>query len=215
MTGREFELAFGRDNMQPKTLTVAFLSGLMGALCMTLIGNFSLGPATVHSEETLRPKLLEQYIAAQVKLAKIELLQIQHFNNRFKNIFPMGLQERLQNHVAIKEDQLKHYQSDGQDDSSSVHKHLAEGNLRIAKLDLESALEANRKMPGVVMDLEIKRLEAAVDVARLHAQLAESSKDLQSSMSLLMFQVNELTNDMVDLEFKVSLLSMGWHLPAP
>jgi hypothetical protein len=34
-------------------------------------------------------------------------------------------------------------------------------------------------------------------------------------MSLLMFQVNELTNDMVDLEFKVSLLSMGWHLPSP
>ena len=54
-----------------------------------------------------------------------------------------------------------------------------------------------------------------MEVARLHSALAENPKDLQSSIGLLMFQVDELTNDVVDLELKVAMLSMGWHNPVP
>ena len=202
--------------MQSKTWTVACLSGLMGAVFMSLIGNvLNFAPSTVHSEETPRPKLLEQYISAQVKLAKVELQQIEGFNSRFKNLYPKGIEERQRNHIMIKEEQLKFFQKEGRDDFVSVHNHLAGAKLKMAKLDLEAAQTANRKMPGVIPDLEIQRLEANMEVARLHSALAENPKDLQSSIGLLMFQVDELTNDVVDLELKVAMLSMGWHNPVP
>jgi hypothetical protein len=203
------------DIMQSKSSTVGCLSGLMGAVFMTLINNFSFAPATAYSEETSRPKMLEQYIAAQVKLAKVELQQIEQFSGRFKNLYPKGMVERQRNHIMIKEEQLKFIQKEGRDDFVNVHNHLADANLKVAQLDLESAKSANRKMSCDVPNLEIQRLEANAEVARLHSVLAGNTKDLQSSTTLLMFQVDELTNDVVDLELKVAMLSMGWHNPVP
>jgi hypothetical protein len=123
--------------------------------------------------------------------------------------------ERQRNHILIKEEQLKFFQKEGRDDFVNVHNHLADANLKVAQLDLESAKSANRKMSCDVPNLEIQRLEANAEVARLHSVLAGNTIDLQSSTSLLMFQVDELTNDVVDLELKVAMLSMGWHNPVP
>jgi len=198
------------------TRTWAIIGGMTGVVLMALVGGtlfFTHSP--VRSEDALRPQFLEQYIRAQLKLAQIELKQVQQTNARIPNVFPKAFEDRLRDHVMIKEEQLKVIQNEGRDNFVKIHKLFADTQLKMAVLELQRAQLANNASPEAVPEIEVQRLESAVEVLRLHAALADSPLDQQSSMTFLMWQLDELSEDVLNLEMKVSMLSMGWRKLGP
>ena len=139
-----------------------------------------------------------RYAEANLRLAEVELRIALVGNEKLPNIYSAQTIQRLRNNVAYAQGALRH-EARGDDGIHELHLRDVEGALKLAELDLATAVAANKQVPGAVNDLEVARLRAIVDVAHLALEKARDPAAAQSPMEHVQWQLDRLRFELTRL----------------
>lgn len=134
---------------------------------------------------------------ANLRLAEIELEIALTDNQKIANVHSALTIQRLRNNLACAQEMVRFESGDHSD--HGLHKlHLVdlEMELQFAEANLAAAVAANKQVPGAVNDLEIKRLRAAAEVARLALEKARDPTVTQSAMDHLQWRFDRIRSEL-------------------
>jgi hypothetical protein len=133
-----------------------------------------------------------RYARAQLKLAEIRLQKAQEMNRRIPQTLAKGVIEQFADDVEFAKAQLRAADTGGSVDGFGVWKRQVELELADREESLKIAEDANRRVPGVYQPIDLERMRAAVELAKLRveraASLADASPDARLAWQLEMMQ---------------------------
>ncbi|QEG35793.1 hypothetical protein [Bythopirellula goksoeyrii] len=140
-----------------------------------------------------------RYARAILRLTEVELQIALTGNEKIANLYSARTVERLRNSVAYAQEMLRYETDRGANDSHKLHLQEVMGALALAESDLAAAVAANEQTPGSVNDLEIMRLRAATEVARLALEKARDPDVTESPMDHLQWQLDRMRFELTRL----------------
>lgn len=144
-----------------------------------------------------------RYAEANLHLAKIELQIALTENAKIPNLYSALTVQRLRNNVDYAQEMLRHENRSGESGLHALHLTEVEGALKLAESDLAAAVAANKRVHGSFSDLEIERLRAAADVARLALEKAHDPTVTQSPMDHLQWQLDRMRSELTRLNVRM------------
>lgn len=178
-------------------------------------------PAAVADDVVVEPAPAEQsaeaaaaqlrlgYAVARLRLAELDLERAVVANHAAKGAVGNREIDRLKNHVALVRHQLEIAR--GQPRTASrqatmAAAHVARDN---ARADLDSALKANQLAPGAVSDLNLERLRARLELAEIRVALCQNSASGLSLLDEMQWNIDQLTDEVIDLRHRVETRGGG------
>ena len=147
-----------------------------------------------------------EYAKAYLKLAKVNLQKAEMFNERVPGAFSAAEVTRLKYLVALAEERLNwvqqvdHKQSDANTASASTA-------LQTAKSTYEKSLDANRRLPGAVTDLQLEEYRLNVELARLNLEKSRLVGGSNSVLAGMQFELDQLREDVLQLRSRVEAIT--------
>lgn len=189
-------------------LLIVFLTAV--ALVFALSGGFSwLLAAEPAAEPTAgaNESLEVRYARAYLQLAQADLQIAREANEKVRGTYPEAAIEPLRQVVAIAEEQLKHALGDNAHSLHSVHLRQAEAAVAEAKGDLQKALDANQRLPGLMTPTELRRARLRLEVAKLALAKAKTV-DAHNASEHTQWQLEELRKELLQLRSRIEKLSL-------
>ncbi len=144
-----------------------------------------------------------RYAQAALHLAEVELQIALTGNKRITNLYTARTVQRLQNNVAHAQEMLRYESERGEVGLHKLHLRESEAELEVAELELASVLAVNRLQPGFVNSLEIERLRAAKEVARLALEKAREPAAIQTPMVHVQYQLDRMRSELSHLHMLI------------
>lgn len=141
-----------------------------------------------------------RYAEANLRLAEIELDMALTENKKIANVYSTLTVQRLRNNVAYAKEMVRFEVGDHSD--HSLHKlHLSDLEMewQFAEAELAAAVQANEVVPSSVDDLEIERLRAAAEVARLAVDKARDPTVTKSPIDHLQWRLDRIRSELTRL----------------
>ncbi len=137
-----------------------------------------------------------RYAQANLRLAELRLEKAREMNRKVARTLAQGIVELFANDVEFARAQLKAAQSGGTADSFALWLHRAELELEDREQQLQVAKNANERVPNAFPPIDMARIEAAIELARLRVErgreLAEASP--QEKLAWQLEMMNEGLN---------------------
>lgn len=191
-------------------------SGILIAASMVGIGNLTRGeppesgnvipPAPVSTaggESGAANHLQVRYAVARLRLAELDLERALAINAAAAHAIGEREIARLRNHVALLERQVAIARRHPRTAARQVTIAAAEAGCADARADLAAAERAAERLPDSVSQLNIDRLRAKLDVATIRLELCQSPEYELSLLAELEWNVEQLTDELIDLRHKV------------
>lgn len=186
-----------KTDMISKSQVVALLTGaVLATFLLTLSDVLGQAPeSTIKQPAGVRAS----YARAALHLAEVDLRIALTTNTKIANLYSPSTIRRLRNNVAYAEKELN-YELNGEESSlHDLHLQEVEIDLQVAESELEEALQLNRRLPGSFDDLQIDRLRATKEVARLALDLAREPAVMRSHNDHLQWQLNRIRSEVTRL----------------
>jgi hypothetical protein len=145
-----------------------------------------------------------RYAKAQLRLAELRLAKAQEMNRRVARTLAKGVIEQFADDVKFAKSQLEAAQSSGKSDGFTFWVNRAQLELEDREEALQVAVQANERVPGAFRDIDLDRLRAAVELAKLRV---ERSKELENASegAKLMWQLSIMAEEINRVDEMVSL----------
>lgn len=176
---------------------------LLAGIALAAFGQASSAPAAGEGKESLEVR----YARASLKLAEMDLQKALDVNKQVKRALPPYAIDPLRAVVNIAEKQLQYALHKDAETALQVRVAIAEAKLAGSRLELETALAANKESAGLFSNAEIERLQQAVEVAQLGVERARAVND-QSQAEYLAWQVEYLQKEVLRLQARISTLCL-------
>jgi len=176
-----------------KTLTCAAIATLF----MLLASVPAQVPESHDTRVDARPEDIRiRYARANLHLTEVELQIALTGNKRISNLYTARTVQRLRNNVAHAQEMLRYEAERGDVGLHKLHLRESEGELAVAQSELKSAIAVNRQQPGSINNLEIERLRAAKEVARLALEKARERAAMQTPMVHMQYQIDRMQSEL-------------------
>jgi len=137
-----------------------------------------------------------RYARSTLRLAEVELKIALTGNERIMNLYTARTVQRLRNNVAYAQEMLRYESDRGSIGLHKLHLRESEGELAMAQSELESAVAVNRQQPGSISHLEIERLRAVKEVARLALEKAREPAAMKTPLVHLQNQLDRMRSEL-------------------
>ncbi|MCF7962161.1 MAG: hypothetical protein K9M08_15600 [Pirellula sp.] len=141
---------------------------------------------------------------AHVKLAKMDLRRAQEANERIQNLYSAEYLEMLKLHIAIDEAELEQCLKGEDDDLHKACVRSAEASLTVAEANLRRTRAFYQLMPTTGSDLAAERAGLVAELAKLNLERANGLTNLESVLTHLHWQIDELRHQVLELQMKAA-----------
>jgi hypothetical protein len=114
---------------------------------------------------------------------------------------------RLTNHVRLMQRQVEIAQGKPQSSAREVALVAAELARETAQADLDAALAANKRTEGAIKEINIKRLEAKLEIAEIRLELFRNPTYVPSPIDEMQWHIDQLTEQLIDLRHRLDTRS--------
>lgn len=146
-----------------------------------------------------------RYAEAYQKLMEAELAKYEATNRQLPGTIRPSVMEALSMGVRKAADRVQAAKNGETNMGGSAILLAAQTDLGIAEASLRKAQQANLQQPNAVRAVEVTRLQAALDLARLRVDLAKQVES-ESPLSQLEWEVGQLREQVLELRLIVALL---------
>ena len=147
-----------------------------------------------------------RYAKAFLELAQLDLQQALEAHEKDPGSTSDAAIETRQGTLALAKSQLDKVLREAGTDSAIDHIQKCEEPNGTAEAEYQNATAANRKSPASVSQSEPERLRPTAEVARL-GLIKTSAADVNSTLQVLQWQLEELRSDVLSLRNRVEDLS--------
>lgn len=144
-----------------------------------------------------------RYAQARLRVAELDLARAVALNATVGNAVGDREVQRLQNHVAMLRRQIEIAREHPRTAARQASIAAAEAACADARGDLEAAERANHRTAGSVSDINLERLRAKVDLADIRLELCRSPEYELSLLAELEWNIEQLTDEVIDLRHRV------------
>lgn len=144
-----------------------------------------------------------RYAEARLRLAELDLEQAISVNEQAHGAIGDREMHRLRTHVAMLKRQVEIAREHPRTAARHASIAAAEAACADARGDLDAALRANQRTPGAVSDINVARLRAKVDVAEIRTALCASPEYELSLLAELEWNIEQLTDEVIDLRHRM------------
>jgi len=144
-----------------------------------------------------------RYAQARLRLAELDLQRARAANESLPHSIGDREIERLENHVAMLRRQVEIAREHPRTAARQAATAAAEAACADTRADLEVALRANERTPGAVSGINVERLRAKVDLAEIRLALCSSPEYELSLLAELEWNIEQLTDEVIDLRHRV------------
>jgi hypothetical protein len=148
-----------------------------------------------------------RYARAHLRVAELTLQKAREMNRQVAETLSKGIVEQFASDVEFAKAQLAEAERTGTSDAYALWLRRAELDARARKDRLQSATEANRRVPGAYPPIDLERMRAAAELANLRVErgkaLANATPEARLAWQLEM--INEGLNrvdEMVSLSLQ-------------
>lgn len=162
---------------------------------------------TVANDARVDPNrdLAVRYARARLRLAELELERSLAINAQAPAAIGGREIERLEQRVASLRRRVEIARDQPRTAARQVTIAAAEAARDAARVDLDRAQAANRRMPGAVSEINLKRLEATVELADIRVQMCRSPDYELSLLAEMQWSLERLTEEVVDLRHRLDV----------
>lgn len=160
-------------------------------------------PAPTSNPEDRIHHLQLRSTEARLRVAELDLERAIAANERFHDAVGDREIQRLRNHVAMLRRQVDIAREHPRTAARQVCIAAAEAACADARGDLEAAERATQRTPGSVSDINVERLRAKVELADIRLELCRNPDYELSLLAELEWNIEQLTDEVVDLRYKV------------
>ncbi len=143
-----------------------------------------------------------RYARAALEMAKLEVEKLDAANRKVRATYAESTIEPLRQIVAISEAQLDAALGKAGRPDNSVAVRRAEARLRTAQTEQARGAARNRNIPGIVGPLGLKRLEAAVNLARIGLEKARAEPG-SPTLEQLDWRLTELEKEILQVRSRI------------
>lgn len=151
--------------------------------------------------------LVVRFARARLRLAELDLERALDINARAPAAIGGRQIDRLEHRVESLRRQVEVARDQPRTAARQVTVAAAEAARDVANVDLERARAANRRMPGAVSEVNLKRLEAALDLADVRVQMCRNPDYDLSLLAEMQWSIERLTEEVVDLRHRLDATS--------
>jgi hypothetical protein len=148
-----------------------------------------------------------RYALAKLKLAELDLQRAVKLNRPVSNSIGALEITRLTNHVRLMQRQVEIAQGKPQSSAREVALVAAELARETAQADLDAALAANKRTEGAIKEINIKRLEAKLEIAEIRLELFRNPTYVPSPIDEMQWHIDQLTEQLIDLRHRLDTRS--------
>lgn len=148
-------------------------------------------------------ELQVRYAQARLRLAELDLQRAIVANEKVRDAIGDREVQRLRNHVDMLKRQVAIAREHPRTAARQASIAAAETACVDARADLEAAERANQRTPGTISDLAMERLRAKVDLADIRLEVCGSPGGELSLLAELEWNLEQLTDEVIDLRHKV------------
>ncbi len=163
-------------------------------------------PSQASAPPSSQESLDVRYARAALELARLEVARVEEANRKVPATYAEATIEPLRQIVVLSEAQLEAALSKPGTPASRLNVRRAETRLRVAQSDQARGAAMNRSLPGMVSPLGMKRLAAAVNLARLGLEKARTEPG-PPTLAQLEWRLNELEKDVLQLRSRMDQAS--------
>lgn len=143
-----------------------------------------------------------QLVAAEVELAKADLAYVESADKRMPGVYSPLLIEELRVRVETMESALRELRQGG-GRITEAYGVRAEGDLAIARAELEHAREIYRRLPEEQYRLDGERKRRKVEAAECWVELATSPHFIASPTDQIFWRLTHIQKDLMQLRIEV------------
>jgi len=152
------------------------------------------------SEHDLDVRYAESYL----KLVEATLAKYQYTNTKLPNTIRPAVMQAIQEGVREARDRVQLAKSDDASDAE-IYVSSAASELRLAQDALRKAENANLQNSGTILQVEIDRLGAEVELAKVRVDKARHLAK-ESPLANVQYELEQLREDVQELRMFVALL---------
>jgi hypothetical protein len=141
------------------SLPLVLVSCVIAAACFSQLSARDEAPSNWKSLE-------QRYAEADLELAKARLAKAQSQNKEVAGTNSREMMDELQSAVQVTQDQLKQLVVNQNSKSYSPQIAAIEGVIRALETNYAESVKANQLQPGAVKDVELRREQAEINVAK-------------------------------------------------
>jgi len=164
---------------------------------------------TAPAEEKARRESIAMRCAqAQLRLAEVTLEKAQAMNQKVAGTLVGSMVSQLADDVDYARVRVESIGPNGEVDYYKTCMQRAALSMRLAQARLQRAIEANKRVPGTVSDLDLERLRLGVEIAQLRIEggrgMANASREEK-----LQWQIDMLNEELALIKQKTYLLGQN------
>jgi hypothetical protein len=144
-----------------------------------------------------------RYATARLRLAELDLARAVAANEAVRDAIGDREVHRLRNHVEMLRRQVEIAREHPRTAARQATIAAAEAACDDARADLDAAERANDRSPGTVSDINLRRLRAKVEVTEIRLELCRSPEYELSLLAELEWNVEQLTDEVIDLRHRI------------
>lgn len=161
------------------------------------------------AEAAAAAELKVRYAMARLRLAELDLERAVAANAAVKGAVGEREIERLRNHVSLMHRQLEIAREQPRTAARQATVAAARMACDNARADLDTALKANHRTPGAISDLNLERLRARLELAEIRVALCENPAYELSLLDEMQWNIDQLTDQLIDLRHQVETRGSG------
>lgn len=188
-----------------RLVAVAVLLTVCGA---TFYKSGSAAPAAKGSDEKEAESIAVRYARAQLRVAELTLQKALAMNKRLAGTLVSGMVSQFSDEVELSKLRLQAAMSSSEIDPLQACLQRAELSVRTAETKLKKASETNQQVPNTVSQVDLERLRAGIEVARLRLEYGRSLVSA-SSESRLQWQIELLNDELARVKEQTYLLGQN------
>lgn len=161
-------------------------------------------PAAAAPTSSAEPHDLQiHYAQARLRVAELDLARALAANGAVRDSIGSREVQRLRTHVEMLKRQVEIARSHPRTAARQAATAAAEAACADARADLDAALRANQRTPATVSDINVERLRAKVELAEVRLAMCKSPDYELSLLAELEWNIEQLTDEVIDLRHSV------------
>jgi len=145
-----------------------------------------------------------RYAEAHLLVAELTLKKAQDMNRQVPQTLARGIIDQFSDDVEFAKAQLEDAKNTGAIDAFGLWLRRAELALKMREERLNTAMEANRRVPGAYRPVDLDRMRAAIEMARLRVERGRALADAPH-IAKLDWQLEMINEGLNRVEEMVSL----------
>ncbi len=168
----------------------------------------SAAPPAKGTETKEAESIAVRYARAQLRVAELTLQKAQAMNKRLPGTLVSGMVSQFSDEVELSKLRLQAAMSSSEVDPLQACLQRAELSVRTAETKLKKAAETNQQVPNTVSPVDLERLRAGIEVARLRLEYGRSVVSA-SPDAKLQWQIELLNDELARVKEQTYLLGQN------